>query len=115
MSQAATRAAAAAKHKKKKHSEELGDFTTTVEVIPISVMAIIIGFIATFVAWFLLKLIGVYKPLLLPPHRHRAFVTSRQPSRRIRHSCSSDWLPDSGAHGALRIGTHPRPWYSGSN
>jgi chloride channel protein, CIC family len=44
---------------KKKRSEELGDFTTGIQVIPISLMAIAIGFIATLVAWFLLKLIGV--------------------------------------------------------
>ncbi len=55
--------ATAAKHKKKKHSEELGDFTTSIQVIPISVMAIIIGFIASFVAWFLLKLIGLFTNL----------------------------------------------------
>jgi chloride channel protein, CIC family len=55
--------AASMKHKKKKHAEELGDFTTTLRVIPISVMAIVIGFIASFVAWFLLKLIGLFTNL----------------------------------------------------
>lgn len=53
----------APKHKKKKHAEQLGDFTTTVRVIPISVMAMIIGLIATFVAWFLLRLIGLFTNL----------------------------------------------------
>lgn len=38
---------------------ELGDFTTTAQVIPISLLAIGIGVISTFVAWFLLKLIGL--------------------------------------------------------
>jgi hypothetical protein len=38
--------------------EELGDFTTTARVIPISLLAITIGVLSTFVAWFLLKLIG---------------------------------------------------------
>src|SRR5690242_1493646 len=51
------------KHKKKKRAEELGDFTTTVRVIPISIMAIVIGFVASFVAWFLLKLIGLFTNL----------------------------------------------------
>ncbi|MBV9499209.1 MAG: chloride channel protein, partial [Acidobacteriaceae bacterium] len=51
------------KHKTKHLSEELGDFTTTVEVIPISVMAILIGIIASYVAWFLLKLIGLFTNL----------------------------------------------------
>jgi len=50
------------KHKKKA-SEELGDFTTTFQVIPISLMAIVIGFIATYIAWFLLKLIGLFTNL----------------------------------------------------
>src|SRR5438270_6120302 len=41
-------------------AEELGDFTTTARVLPISLMAIGIGIVATFVAWFLLKLIGLF-------------------------------------------------------
>lgn len=44
----------------KKHSEELGDFTAGFQVLPISLLAILIGFIASFVAWFLLKLIGFF-------------------------------------------------------
>jgi chloride channel protein, CIC family len=43
--------------------EELGDFTTTSRVIPISLMAVVIGAIASGVAWFLLKLIGVFTNL----------------------------------------------------
>ena len=39
--------------------EQLGDFTTTVQVIPICLLAIVIGVLSTFVAWFLLKLIGL--------------------------------------------------------
>jgi len=38
----------------------LGDFTTTARVIPISLLAIGIGFIGTFVAWALLRLIGFF-------------------------------------------------------
>ncbi|MFZ0592609.1 MAG: chloride channel protein, partial [Bryobacteraceae bacterium] len=43
--------------------EQLGDFTTTTRVIPISLMAIVIGVISSFVAWFLLKLIGLFTNL----------------------------------------------------
>ncbi|HEU5022024.1 MAG TPA: chloride channel protein [Bryobacteraceae bacterium] len=46
-----------------KHSEfneELGDFTTTIRVIPISIMAAVIGFISAYVAWALLRLIGFF-------------------------------------------------------
>jgi len=40
--------------------DELGDFTTTPRVIPISLMAIVIGAIAACVAWLLLRLIGLF-------------------------------------------------------
>ncbi len=43
-----------------KRSQELGDFTTTIRVVPISLLAIGIGVVATYVAWFLLKLIGLF-------------------------------------------------------
>jgi CIC family chloride channel protein len=49
--------------KKKKPSEELGDFTTTSRVLPISLMAIVIGLISSGVAWLLLKLIGFFTNL----------------------------------------------------
>ncbi len=62
-------------HRKKKHSEELGDFTTTVEVLPISVMAIIIGFVASGVAWVLLKLIGIFTNLFYFQHWDTALTS----------------------------------------
>jgi chloride channel protein, CIC family len=40
--------------------EDLGDFTTTVHVIPISLIAIVIGAMGALVAWFLLRLIGLF-------------------------------------------------------
>ena len=40
--------------------EQLGDFTTTARVIPISLMAILIGAMGACVAWFLLRLIGLF-------------------------------------------------------
>jgi len=40
--------------------DELGDFTTTFRVIPIALMAIAIGAMAAFIAWFLLRLIGFF-------------------------------------------------------
>jgi chloride channel protein, CIC family len=46
-----------------KHSQELGDFTTTAQVAPISLLAIVIGLLATYVAWLLLKLIGLFTNL----------------------------------------------------
>lgn len=48
---------------KKKSPSELGDFTTTPRVVPISVLAILIGFMASWVAWLLLKLIGLFTNL----------------------------------------------------
>ena len=40
--------------------KELGDFTTTVRVVPIMLMAVVIGAIGACVAWLLLKLIGFF-------------------------------------------------------
>jgi len=40
--------------------KELGDFTATPRVVPISLVAIAIGFVAAFVAWVLLRLIGFF-------------------------------------------------------
>ena len=44
----------------KNSSQELGDFTTTARVIPISLLAVGIGFLSTLVAWALLRLIGFF-------------------------------------------------------
>ena len=42
------------------HSQKLGDFTTTARVVPISLLAIGIGIVSTFVAWALLRLIAFF-------------------------------------------------------
>ncbi|HLJ45172.1 MAG TPA: chloride channel protein [Bryobacteraceae bacterium] len=47
----------------KDYSEKLGDFTTSPRVITISVLAIGIGIISTFIAWILLRLIGFFTNL----------------------------------------------------
>src|SRR5580693_1126593 len=44
----------------KDNAEQLGDFTTTARMIPIAILAIVIGFASTFVAWLLLRLIGFF-------------------------------------------------------
>src|SRR5437764_10539086 len=44
-------------------SEQLGDFTTTPRIIPLSILSIGIGIVATYVAWLLLKLIGLFTNL----------------------------------------------------
>ncbi len=48
------------KHATKDNAEQLGDFTTTSRLIPISFLAILIGFVSTYVAWLLLRLIGFF-------------------------------------------------------
>ncbi len=55
--------------------EELGDFTTTVRVIPISLMAILIGVLGAFVAWFLLRLIGLFTNIFYYQRLSTAFVS----------------------------------------
>lgn len=44
----------------KQSSQKLGDFTTTARVVPISLLAIGIGILSTFVAWALLRLIAFF-------------------------------------------------------
>lgn len=44
----------------KKTLHELGDFTATPRMIPISLLAVAIGFVASWVAWALLRLIGFF-------------------------------------------------------
>jgi chloride channel protein, CIC family len=44
-------------------SDRLGDFTTTSRVVPLSVLAIVIGIVASYVALALLKLIGLFTNL----------------------------------------------------
>lgn len=53
----------------------LGDFTTTVHVVPISLVAIVIGLISTFVAWFLMKLIGLVTNLAYYHRFDTSFVS----------------------------------------
>jgi H+/Cl- antiporter ClcA len=45
------------------HNEELGDFTTTWQVVPISLLAMVIGVVCAFVALVLLRLIGLFTNL----------------------------------------------------
>ncbi len=59
----------------KSHSEELGDFTTTVRVIPISLLAIGIGFVTTYIAWALLRLIGFFTNMFYYGRISSAFVS----------------------------------------
>jgi len=44
----------------KDNSQKLGDFTVTPRVVPLSLMAIGIGILSTFVAWALLRLIAFF-------------------------------------------------------
>ena len=47
----------------KNHQSDLGDFTTSLRVIPISLLAVVIGAICAFVALALLRLIGLFTNL----------------------------------------------------
>jgi H+/Cl- antiporter ClcA len=55
--------AAISQKRKRDEAEELGDFTTTARVVPISLVAVGIGLLGTVVAWVLLKLIGLFTNL----------------------------------------------------
>ncbi len=54
---------------------ELGDFTATARVIPISLLAISIGMVSTFVAWALLRLIGFFTNVFYYGRASTAFVS----------------------------------------
>ncbi len=65
------------KASKKKHNrvDELGDFTTTIRVVPISLLAMLIGVICAFVALVLLRLIGLFTNLFYYGHWSSAMVS----------------------------------------
>jgi chloride channel protein, CIC family len=52
-----------ARLRRRERNEELGDFTTTLRVIPISLLAMVIGVLCAFVALALLRLIGLFTNL----------------------------------------------------
>jgi len=67
---------AKANKKIRKHKEELGDFTTTLRVVPISCLAMVIGVLCALVALVLLRLIGLFTNLFYSlhvnhPHKQR--------------------------------------------
>ncbi len=55
--------------------EELGDFSTTLRVLPISALAIVIGVICAFVALALLRLIGLFTNIFYYGHWGTALVS----------------------------------------
>jgi H+/Cl- antiporter ClcA len=55
--------------------KDLGDFTTTVRIVPIMLLAIVIGAIGAYVAWFLLKLIGFFTNLFYYHKLSAAFAS----------------------------------------
>jgi CIC family chloride channel protein len=57
------------------NSRRLGDFTTTARVIPLSVLAILIGVVATYVAWALLRLIGFFTNVFYYGRASTTFVS----------------------------------------
>src|SRR5438477_10419054 len=59
----------------KGRNEELGDFSTTLRVLPISALAVVIGAICAFVALALLRLIGLFTNLFYYGHWGSALVS----------------------------------------
>jgi len=51
------------KKSSKRRNEELGDFTTTWRMVPISLLAMAIGVVCAYVALVLLRLIGLFTNL----------------------------------------------------
>jgi len=63
------------KKKTKSRNEELGDFSTTLRVLPISALAVGIGAMCAFVALALLRLIGLFTNLFYYGHWSSALVS----------------------------------------
>src|SRR5215467_3999441 len=63
------------KQKTKCRNEELGDFSTTLRVLPISALAVLIGAMCAFVALALLRLIGLFSNLFYYGHWGSALVS----------------------------------------
>ena len=63
------------KKKTKSRNEELGDFSTTLRVLPISALAVAIGAICAFVALALLRLIGLFTNMFYYGHWGSALVS----------------------------------------
>jgi len=57
------------------HPQKLGDFTTTARVVPISLLAIGIGILSTFVAWALLRLIAFFTNVFYYGRASTVFVS----------------------------------------
>jgi chloride channel protein, CIC family len=57
------------------NAQRLGDFTTTPRVIPISLLAVGIGCVSTFVAWALLRLIGFFTNIFYYGRVSTAFIS----------------------------------------
>jgi chloride channel protein, CIC family len=62
-------------HGLKDSSAKLGDFTTTARVIPVSLLAIGIGVVSTYVAWALLRLIAFFTNLFYYGRVSTVFVS----------------------------------------
>ncbi len=91
----------------------LGDFTTDWRVIPISGLAIVIGLIATGMAWVLLRLIGVFTNLAYYHRWGTALVSPAANSLGLVGSAGACWrIHHRGTDGALWIGTHSRARHS---
>ena len=58
-----------------RHREELGDFSTTLRVLPISALAVGIGVLCAYVALALLRLIGLFTNLFYYGHWGGALVS----------------------------------------
>ena len=98
------------------HNEELGDFTTTLRVIPISCLAMLIGVLCAFRRSRAASIDRpIHQPILFWPLEHSHGFAGWQPSGFLR--CSrSHWR---GAHhwldGAVWFGTNSRSRHSGSH
>jgi hypothetical protein len=91
-----------------KHTREfdkLGDFTANARILPISLLAVAIGVIASFVALGLLRLIGFFTNLF---YLHRLDSAGSLHAGPRLHRASAEAVHPHGKSGAARFSPQPR-------
>ena len=95
---------------------KLGDFTATARMIPLSLLAMGIGDLSTYVAYALLKLIGFFTNLFYFGRlEHRTGLAGGESSGMVGGAGSGGGRASDRTDGALRIGADSRSWDTGSD
>src|SRR5205809_1761678 len=94
----------------RKAEDRLGDFTATLRLVPISLIAVAIALLSACVALALLRLIGLFTNLFFFQRWDFALVSpGGEPARRGRGPRARRRRAHHRLHGPLRVRAHPGP------